>query len=744
MLKESESGLAACPSRPIANGVKRLLFLRNCGRALRGGLGKVLAPAKPGSRHPVLPLVTIRFHFTLRALSSLFAVAFALTPLVARGDCSLETSGNIPLPDLGTGTYQGFQGGLYPNGANTRPAQHEAAGLALANQVKPLDAAGNLDTRGGTIALVSIGLSNTTAEFGNGGDTAFKPRADADPSKGARVTIVDGAQGGKDAAAWTNPNDEAWTILAQRLSAAGVSPAQVQVVWLKHAFDTPKNYGAFPAHAQALQAAMETILRTLKVRYPNLQIAYLSSRTRAYTDSGINPEPYAYEASFAVQWTIADQINGTGNLNFDASKGAVVAPYLSWGPYLWADGTNPRSDGFTWLCSDLQTDFTHPSPNGVGKVADQLLAFFKTDPTATPWFLKQKVVTPPILTVAVTPAGGPAGVVTQFTAKATDSTDAIASYSWTFDDGTFSDAQNPIKTFPVPGIYNVHLTVTTTSGDYATTTVPVVVGTGTANLLNVSARLQVGVTDHVGISGFIVGGFGTKRVMLRAIGPSLAALGIAGTLGDPFLELHDSTGAIIGTNDNWETTQIGGVITADQAATIRATSIAPADPAESAILADLSPGAYTAVVRGANGGTGVGLAEAYDLDQAGPATVANLSTRAFVQTGANVLIGGFIVGGSDPSNVVLRALGPSLVPAGVPDALADPTLDLHDANGSLVASNDNWADTQQSDIQATGLAPSDLREAAIVRSLLPGSYTATVAGKNSGIGVGLVEVYKIQ
>ena len=724
--------------------MKRLLFMRDCDRALRGGRRKVLAPAKSGGRHPVLPLVTIRFHFTLRALSSLFAVAFVLTPLLARGDCSLKTTGNIPLPDLGTGTYQGFKGGLYPDGANTRPAQHEAAGLALANQVKPLDAAGNLDTSRGTIALVSIGLSNTTAEFGSGGDNAFKPRADADPSKGARVTIVDGAQGGKDAVAWTNPNDEAWTILALRLSAAGVSPAQVQVVWMKHAFDTPKNYGAFPAHAQALQAAMETILRTLKVRYPNLQIAYLSSRTRAYTDSGLNPEPYAYETGFAAQWTIADQINGTGNLNFDASKGAVVAPYLSWGPYLWADGTNPRSDGFTWLCGDLQTDFTHPSPNGVGKVADQLLAFFKTDPTATPWFLKQKVVTPPILTVAVTPAGGPAGVVTQFTANATDSTDAIASYSWTFDDGTFSDVQNPIKTFPVPGIYNVHLTVTATSGDYATATVPVTVGTGTANLLNVSARLQVGVTDHVGISGFIVGGSGTKRVMLRAIGPSLALLGIADALADPFLELHDSTGAIIGTNDNWEATQIGGVITADQAATIRATSIAPTDSAESAILADLSPGAYTAVVRGATGGTGVGLAEAYDLDQAAPATVANLSTRAFVQTGANVLIGGFIVGGSDPSNVVVRALGPSLIPAGVPDSLLDPSLDLHDANGSLVASNDNWADTQEADIQATGLAPSDPREAAIVRSLLPGSYTATVAGKNGGIGVGLVEVYKIQ
>ncbi len=262
-------------------------------------------------------------------------------------------------------------------------------------------------------------------------------------------------------------------------------------------------------------------------------------------------------------------------------------------------------------------------------------------------------------------------------------------------------------------------------------------------LLNVSTRLQVGLVDHVAISGFIVGGTGTKKLLLRAIGPSLTQSGITDPLADPYLELHDQTGAIIATNDNWATTEVGGAIVADQQAEILASTVAPANPAEAAMIVDLSPGAYTAVVRSANTGTGIGLAEVYDLSQSAPATLANLSTRGFIQTGADVLIGGFILGGSDPSNLIVRALGPSLLQAGISDVLIDPTLDLRDANGTLLASNDNWADTQQAEITASGLAPSDPREAAIEQTLSPGSYTATVSGKGGGIGVGLVEVYKL-
>lgn len=268
-------------------------------------------------------------------------------------------------------------------------------------------------------------------------------------------------------------------------------------------------------------------------------------------------------------------------------------------------------------------------------------------------------------------------------------------------------------------------------------------GPPASSLLNVSTRLQVGVADHVAISGFIVGGTGTKKVVLRAIGPSLGASGLTGLLANPYLELHDQTGAIIATNDNWETTQLGGIFTVDQVESIRASGISPNDSAEAALIADLNPGAYTAVVRGSDNGTGLGLAEIYDLSQAVPAALSNLSTRGVVQTGANVMIGGFIVGGSETSTIVVRALGPSLAAVGVSGALMDPTLELRDANGALVASNNDWADTQQPDLESSGLAPSDAREAAIQQALAPGSYTATVAGQNGGLGVGLVEVYRL-
>ena len=262
--------------------------------------------------------------------------------------------------------------------------------------------------------------------------------------------------------------------------------------------------------------------------------------------------------------------------------------------------------------------------------------------------------------------------------------------------------------------------------------------------LNVSTRLQVGLDEHVAISGFVVGGTGTKKVLLRAIGPSLKQFGIADPLADPVLELYDGTGAVIGTNDNWQTSQLGGVITSDQKAEILASTIFPDDPAEAAIIANLEPGAYTAIIRGANNGTGLGLAEVYDLSATAPATVVNLSTRGYVQTGDDVLIGGFIVGGSEPSTVVVRALGPSLAQAGVADALSDPFLDLRDANGLPVASNDDWADNQREAIEESGLAPLDSHEAAIEQTLVPGSYTAIVSGKDGGIGVGLIEVYRVE
>jgi hypothetical protein len=241
--------------------------------------------------------------------------------------------------------------------------------------------------------------------------------------------------------------------------------------------------------------------------------------------------------------------------------------------------------------------------------------------------------------------------------------------------------------------------------------------------------------DNALIGGFIVTGNASKRVVVRAIGPSLTNFGVPGALADPALELHGPGAFVTITNDNWRDSQ---------EIEIEATGLAPSDNLESAIVATLPPGAYTAVVRGNNGGTGVGLVEAYDLDSAADAQLANISTRGFVDTGDNVMIGGFILGnGNTNARVLIRAIGPSLTAFGVPDALADPTLELHNNNGDLIVANDDWKDTQQAEIEATGIPPSDDRESAIVQTLVPGAYTAIVRGKNNTTGVALVEAYKL-
>jgi hypothetical protein len=246
--------------------------------------------------------------------------------------------------------------------------------------------------------------------------------------------------------------------------------------------------------------------------------------------------------------------------------------------------------------------------------------------------------------------------------------------------------------------------------------------------------------DHAVIGGFIVTGNVSKKVMLRAIGPSLQNSGISDSLADPVLELRGSNGSVITSNDNWKDNP-------DQAAQIQASGIPPQNDFESAIVATLSPANYTAIITGKNGTSGLGVVEVYDLAQAADARLANISTRGFVQTGNNVMIGGFILGGQNGnSKVLLRALGPSLSQSGVSDPLADPTLQLRDGNGALLLANDNWKEdpNQAAQITATGIAPKDDLESAIIASLPPAAYTAIVAGKNGGIGVGLVEVYNIQ
>jgi hypothetical protein len=261
-------------------------------------------------------------------------------------------------------------------------------------------------------------------------------------------------------------------------------------------------------------------------------------------------------------------------------------------------------------------------------------------------------------------------------------------------------------------------------------------------LLNISTRMRVLTGDNVLIAGFIITGTDPKKVIIRGLGPSLGAVGVQGALTDTTLELHQGPNTLA-TNDNWKINDQTGQ---SQEAEIRATTLPPNNDLESALIATLNPGAYTAILAGKGQTAGIGVVEVYDLNQAANSKLANISTRGFVDTGDNAMIGGFIVGGAGggAAKVIIRALGPTLGSVGVQGALADTTMELHDNNGNTIATDDNWKDSQQGDIQATTLAPPNELEAAIVRTLVPGNYTAVVRGANNSTGIGLVEVYNLQ
>ncbi len=257
----------------------------------------------------------------------------------------------------------------------------------------------------------------------------------------------------------------------------------------------------------------------------------------------------------------------------------------------------------------------------------------------------------------------------------------------------------------------------------------------TAQLTNISTRASVQTGQRVTIAGFIVNGTDAKEVVVRGLGPTLMQFGINGFLADPTLALHDANGSIA-TNDNWKDTQ--------QAA-IQATGFAPPNDLESAILRTLQPGNYTAILAGNNNASGIGLVEVYDIMPSVFSELANVSTRSFVGTGQAVTIGGLITaGGNGSTEILVRGLGPTLTQFGVQGVLGNPTIALLDHNGNVIRSNDNWKDSQQAAIQATGLAPPNDLEAAIVATVPAGNYTAILQGKNNGIGIGLVEIYNIK
>jgi hypothetical protein len=305
----------------------------------------------------------------------------------------VDMTGVKPLGDMGPGeTYKGFEGGLYPGGKKERPADHEAAGLALARQVRPLDRDGK-PSDGGKVVLMSVGMSNTMQAF-----AGFMRAARGDEEINPEVVLVNGAIGSMTARVIQAEDGSRmlpdgtlvryWDGVDKLLGVAGVSRAQVQAAWIKQADAGPRQ--GFPGHARALQAELANIVRLLHDRFPNLKLVYLSSRSYAgWAKVRLNPEPYSYESGFAVKWLIEQQLKGDPELNYDPSRGTVRAPWLSWGPQLWANGTTSRSDGFRYEESDFaENDGTHESPRGQEKIGRLMLQFFKTDPTARIWFVR--------------------------------------------------------------------------------------------------------------------------------------------------------------------------------------------------------------------------------------------------------------------------------------------------------------------------------------------------------------------
>lgn len=292
----------------------------------------------------------------------------------------------VPMTDLGTGLYQGYQGGLYSGGSNSRPPANEADGLAFANAITPLDANGNPDPINGKVGLIAIGMSAAHTDF-----DGFMISAKADPTVNPKLVVVNAAMNGVLGSRYADPNDSVWSAdLNYMVPQAGITPAQVVAAWVSESDAIVS--GTFPTDMGKLKGQLQGIAQNLHKNFPNLKLAYYSSRYyTGYSNGTVHPantEPYAYESGFAVKNAIQDQINGLPALNYNAANGPVLAPWMSWGPYYWANGMLARNDGLVFTCQDAKADGNHPSiPAGKVKDAQQILNFFKTDVTTTPWFL---------------------------------------------------------------------------------------------------------------------------------------------------------------------------------------------------------------------------------------------------------------------------------------------------------------------------------------------------------------------
>lgn len=297
-----------------------------------------------------------------------------------------------------------------------------------------------------------------------------------------------------------------------------------------------------------------------------------------------------------------------------------------------------------------------------------------------------------------------------------------------------SNQASTTVTFPQLGTYTLMLSATDGVHTVAYDAVVIRV-TLRASMADISTRIRVQTGQNVSIGGFIIPPTTAKNVIIRGIGPSLGAAGVQGPLADPMLELRDSVGSLLQSNDNWRDTQQQAILN---------TQLAPSNDLESAIFTSLQPGAYTAIVSGKNNTNGIGLVEIYDLQPSPTSKLANISTRGTVGVGQDVMIGGVILVGQDPARILFRAIGPSLATVGIQSALADPQVDLFNGEGTLIAANNNWRDSQEELVRATGAAPSNDAESAILVDLAPGNYTAVVTGVDNGTGTALIEAYYLQ
>jgi hypothetical protein len=340
----------------------------------------------------------------------------------------------VALTDLGTGTYQGSEGGLYPNGSNVRPAAQDSYGVTLARSIQPLDSNGNPSPTGKYV-LLAVGESTLQNEFNR-----FLPIANADPAKNPNLVIVNGAQGGATPNVFTSATSGYWaTTLNNYLPQNGVTANQVVAAIVEDTDGIAT--GSFPSDITNLQSQYETMMQTMLTLFPNLKMVYFSSRVYAGYSNGVgkpdNPEPYAFEVGFAVKWAIQDQLNGNANLNYNPLLGPVVAPWMSWGTYYWSNGMLGRNDGLVWDCADFALDGTHPSSTyGQLKVANALLTFLKTDDTTIPWYLTPNLALTP--TAGNNQTGGAGGTLPNaLTLQASNLNGGapMAGVSVTFSDG---------------------------------------------------------------------------------------------------------------------------------------------------------------------------------------------------------------------------------------------------------------------------------------------------------------------